>query len=87
MERNKLLIIKVNKKYVSFLKLVMLAVAIPFLLDVYDLLATGIADTGRYTSIRGEDWGYYAYLFKKLAFLSFFLWMGSFGILAKSNDE
>lgn len=90
MNKFKLIRIYIDKKYILAFRIIMLLISWPFVVDVYEIISTGIADTGKYISVKGEDWGYYAYLSKKLAFSLFFIWLGSFGVQDKalaSDDE
>jgi hypothetical protein len=75
--------IPLDKKYIVPFRAIMLIVAAPFVVEVYDVLRTGIADKGSYIVTRGEDFGYYAHLAKYLAFAFLFLWLGSFGVADK----
>lgn len=61
------LVVYLDKKYLLAFRITMLLVSLPFLHDVYLILASGIADSGKYIVSRGEGWGYYAYLFKKIS--------------------
>jgi len=76
--------IPLDKKYIVPFRIIMLLIAVPFAIEVYEVLTTGIADKGSYTITRGEDWGYYAHLGKYLSFALFFLWLGSFGVKDKA---
>lgn len=73
------LIVFIEKRYLLAFRITMIFISLPFLHDIYTVLATDVADSGRYIAERGEDWGYYAYLFKKFAFAFLFLWLGTFG--------
>ena len=84
--RHGLIEIPMERKYINAFRAVMLLVAVPFLLRVYDVLGTGVADLGTHIVERGDGWGYYAHLFKHAAFSIFFLWLGSFGVKAKRQD-
>jgi hypothetical protein len=77
----KLKIIKVylDKKYLLAFRVAMILVALPFILNVYETLTSGVALDGKFTFIQGEHWGYYSYLSKNLAFSFLFLWLGLFG--------
>ncbi|RUO57836.1 hypothetical protein CWI71_11665 [Pseudidiomarina insulisalsae] len=63
----------------------MLMASLPFLHDVYLIMASGIADSGEYIVQRGDGWGYYAYLFKKSAFAFLFIWLATLGTKEKSD--
>ena len=75
--------IPLDKKYIAPFRIIMFLIAVPFAVEVYDVLATGIADKGSYVIARGEHWGYYAHLGKYVSFALFFLWLGSFGVKDK----
>lgn len=75
--------IPLDKRYIVPFRLIMLLIAVPFAMEVYEVLATGVADKGSYVVTRGEHWGYYAHLAKYLAFALLFLWLGSFGVKDK----
>ena len=75
--------IPLDKKYIVPVRAIMFLVSAPFVVEVYDVISTGIADKGSYIVTRGEDFGYYAHLAKYLAFAFFFLWLGSFGVADK----
>ncbi len=79
------LVVYLDKKYLLAFRITMIIVSIPFLQDVYVVLSTGIANSGGVITEKGEGWGYYAYLFKKLAFALLFLWLGSFGAKDKTK--
>lgn len=79
------LVVYLDKKYLLAFRITMLLVSLPFLHDVYLILASGIADSGEYIVNRGEGWGYYAYLFKKSAFAFLFIWLGTLGAKGKSD--
>lgn len=81
------LIVFIERKYLLAFRITTILISLPFLHDIYIVLATNVADSGRYIAERGEDWGYYAYLFKKFAFAFLFLWLGTFGSRDKSLSK
>jgi len=62
----------------------MFLASIPFMTNIYDTIVSGIAISGKYTYPK-ENWGYYAYLFKELAFSFLFVWLATFGSKEKDN--
>lgn len=58
----------------------MLLAALPYLVNTYEVLVQGSADLGTHVAVKGDDWGYYARLFKNIAFLLFFVWLATFGV-------
>ena len=79
---------KVEKKYYWQFKILMLIIAAPFLYDLYVIISTEVAISGKFTFVKGEHRGYYSELFKNLTISILFLWLGLFGTKVKSvNDK
>ena len=87
MDQLKLIRIFVEKKFLWPLRLVLLSVAIPFLLDAYEVLISGVADNGKIVRIRGQDFGYFLYLGKKVIFAIFFVWLATGGLKEKDTKS
>lgn len=91
MRELKLIRIYAERKYLLGLRTVLLLVALPFMLDAYDIVVSGIADNGRTIRVQGEDWGYYLFLLKKIVFALFFIWIAIWGLKEKepaaSDDQ
>lgn len=87
MSELKLIRIFVEKKFLLPLRIVLLLVAMPFLFDAYEVLISGVADNGKTVRIRGQDWGYFLYLGKKVAFALFFIWLATGGLKEKEKQE
>ena len=83
----KLIRVSLKKSWVWPVRLVCLAISIPFILKIYTAFSTGIAVSNQVTSIQGEHWGFYAYVFKYLAFSFLFVWLGTFGTQEKRNKS
>lgn len=81
------LIIYMEKAYILPFRIIMFVVALPFLSDLHQAWSTGVANTSNYPAVRGENWGFYVYLFKQSAFSFFFIWLGTFGVKDKSQAE
>lgn len=79
MTTRKPLVVYLDKKFLTAFRILMIIVSIPFLHDVYTVFSSEVANSGGVVTKKGEGWGYYAYLFKKLAFAFFFIWLGTFG--------
>lgn len=75
--------IPLDKRYITPFRIIMLLIALPFAIEIYDVLTTGIADKGSYVVARGEHWGYYTHLGKYASFALLFLWLGSSGVKDK----
>ena len=69
--KHKLIKLYLNKKYILGFRIVMLFCSYPFMLKVYEALINGYATMPNSIAVQGENWGYYAYLFQKIAELSF----------------
>lgn len=78
MQKSKLLIVYLDSKYLWLFRIVMFLVSIPFLSNCYETVLSGVAISGKYV-YPNNNWGYYAYLFKELAFSLLFLWLATFG--------
>jgi hypothetical protein len=76
--------IPLDKRFITPFRIVMILIALPFAIEVYDVLNTGVADRGIDVIARGEHWGYYAHLAKYASFALLFLWLGSFGVRDKA---
>jgi uncharacterized membrane protein len=63
-----------------------LILSIPFIYKIYVALSTGVATSGRYTYDQGGHWGFYAYVFKYVAFAFLFVWLGTLGTQKKQKD-
>lgn len=87
MNRIKLIEFYVTKTYVIPIKILLILVSVPFIINIYDTLTTNIAISGNFTFVKGEHWGYYSYLFKNFALSFLFLWLGSFGVKDKRNKK
>jgi hypothetical protein len=83
----KLIRLYLNQRWVWPVRLASLAISIPFVLKIYTALLTGIAVSNQVTSIQGEHWGFYAYVFKYSAFSFLFIWLGTFGTQEKRNKS
>jgi hypothetical protein len=83
MTKLKLIEVYVEKKYLWPLRIATIIVSLPFVLNVYQTLVSSVANDGVYTFVKGEHWGYYAYLSKHLTISALFLWLGLFGIKEK----
>jgi hypothetical protein len=77
--------IPLEKKFVIPFRIVMILIALPFALEAYNVVTTGVADRGIDVVSRGEHWGYYAHLAKHASFALLFLWLGSFGVRDKAT--
>ena len=76
-----------DKRLIWPFRIVMLLISVPFTIEVYDVLVSGVAEKGSYSTVRGEHWGYYTHLFKYVMFALLFLWMGSFGVTERKPKE
>lgn len=85
MTKREPLVVYLDKKFLLAFRITMLIVSLPFLHDIYTVLSTGVANSGGVITEKGEGWGYYAYLFKKLAFAFLFIWLGTFGAKDKTQ--
>ncbi|MCL1065711.1 hypothetical protein L2735_02670 [Shewanella olleyana] len=79
----KLMKLYIKAKWVWPIRIICLFISAPFLHKVYTAFSTGIAESSRYTSVQGEDWGFYAFVFKYMAFAFLFVWLGTFGTKEK----
>ncbi|WP_259366903.1 hypothetical protein [Colwellia sp. BRX8-7] len=86
MSKLTLIEVKLKSEYLWFFRIAMILVSLPFVFNVYETLATSIALDGKYTFVKGEHWGYYAYLSKHMAISLFFFWLGTFGSKVKTSD-
>lgn len=82
----KLIEVKLKSEHLWFFRIAMILVSLPFVFNVYETLATSIALDGKYTFVKGEHWGYYAYLSKHMAISLLFFWLGTFGSKVKTSD-
>lgn len=73
-----------ERKYILPFRMVMLLATVPFLINMYDAINTGIAFSGRYY-VEAYTSGFYVYLLKQGAFLLLFLWLGTFGVSKKEG--
>jgi len=85
MSRPKLIRIYVEKKFLLPLRIVFLLVAMPFLVDAFEALDSGIAYNGRMVRVRGEGWLYFLFLFRELIFALFFIWLATGGLKEKKE--
>ena len=78
--------LKLKKKYVLAFRLLMFVAALPFILGAYDALNLG------YIEFRSEikdtdDLKYYTRLLRDGAFSFFFLWLGTYGVEAATDEK
>jgi hypothetical protein len=83
--KSMLIKIDVEKKYLWPLKIILILISLPFILNVYNIYVSGVAESGQYTFVQGEHRGYYSHLFKHLVISLLLLWLGLFGINAKKQ--
>lgn len=85
MAESELFRIYVEKKYIDAVRVIMVLISLPFLANVYDVLAQGYVDHGSYVINRGEHWGYYTNVLKNGTFALFFWYLATFGVKPKSD--
>ncbi len=86
MQKSKFLIVDIDKKYLLVFRITMFLASIPFIVNIYDTIVNEMAISGKYIYPK-ENWGYYAYLFKELAFSFLFLWLATFGSREKDGSR
>jgi hypothetical protein len=78
--------ITLKKEHIWYFKIGMLLFTIPCAFDVYDILNTGVVHSTQFKYVRGDHWGYYAYLSKSSGYLFLFLWVATFGSKVKPTE-
>lgn len=86
MSEIKLIRVELEKNYVLAFRLVMILAAWPFLSNIYFAFLTGSIDIRTFTAVRGESLAFYVGVAKNAAFALLFLWLGSFGVMAKTEN-
>lgn len=80
--------VTLDKKYLWPFRLIMGLLAIPYLLDIFSSLETGIAQSRGTTAARTEDsLSFYIFLSKDLIFSLVLLWLASFGAEEKQKND
>lgn len=76
----------IRNKYLIGFRIVMLLLALPIAIDIYEIVQTGEAVRKDVVLMNDNNsHRYYAYLLKQVMFFCFFFWLGTFG--SKGKDE
>jgi len=88
MSKVRLIRVYLEKKYLLAFRAVMLMVAVPFFITVYKALISGSIETrsGAIETL-GNGSGFYIIILEKIAFILFFIWIGTFGSAEKKATD